>query len=295
MPSTMATIHYWPERLSREDPEIPSSGKKEESKLATKSRTFKVKQPRMRGDDVATWQKTIKALFKDTGINCPIKIDGVYGVGTRSYTAALLRAYGVTTNKMVDGITPELRIKMRNKDFTAGEKKLRDSAARVQYRRDLRERYARASEIKIHRIVARVFQDDWGFHPGVHDGLDVITPANAVIFAPVKCRVIDVRSSGWWGKGAPANASTRSKGDGIIQLRVLETVGPFKAGMHIGFGHAEKAMVRVGQTVKAGTPIGHVGYANLWHIHLMLNNGGTGKGIGTINPRPCFDYAQKHG
>ncbi len=85
------------------------------------------------------------------------------------------------------------------------------------------------------------------------------------------------------------------KGDGIVQLEVLESVGPFKKGMHIGYGHCEHARVRVGQVVQAGETIALAGLAVAWHIHLMMNNGSTTKGIGNIDPRKCLDYAVKNG
>ena len=108
----------------------------------------------------------------------------------------------------------------------------------------------------------------------------------------VKSKVIDVRASGWWGK---APSGQVSKGDGIVQLEVLESVGPFKKGQHIGYGHCEHARVRVGQVVQAGETIALAGLAVAWHIHLMVNDGGTKKGIGTRDPRPHLDYSVKHG
>jgi murein DD-endopeptidase MepM/ murein hydrolase activator NlpD len=157
------------------------------------------------------------------------------------------------------------------------------------YRGELRARWA---EKKVHTPLTRILADTWGYHPPVHDGIDLICPANSPIFAMVKSKVIDVRAGGWWGKAPSGDVRL---GDGIIQLEVLESVGPFKKGMHIGYGHAEKAKVRVGQTVEAGDVIGHAGLAVAWHIHLMVNNGRTTKGIGNINPEPLYRYAVKHG
>lgn len=259
------------------------------------SRTFGLKKPRMKGDDIKSWQKDIKKLFAKMGISCPIKPDGLYGPSTRAYSAALLYACGMSKTAMKDGVTPELRTKLRNSDFTPAERKTRAANARVEYRAKLRQQYAQARELKVHRFTPVILQDSWDYHPGVHDGIDIITPEDAVLFAPIKCKVIDVRASGWWGKGAPSDPKKAAKGDGIIQLEVLENVGPFKKGMHIGFGHAEKAKVKVGQVVRAGTPIGHAGLANAWHIHLMFNDGKTNKGVGNLNPRACVEYTKKHG
>ena len=256
-------------------------------------RTFVVKKPVMHGRDVQAWQEEVDDQFRRMAIDCPIVKDGRYGVATRSYTASLCHALGISEKiAMKDGVTPELRKKIRTRDLTATEKKR--MANRKVYRQALRVRY-KAIGSPVHPPVDRILQDSWGFHPPVHDGLDVITQPDAVLYAMVKCKVIDVRSSGWWGKGAPSNPSLKAKGDGIIQLEVLETVGPFKKGYHIGYGHAEKAKVKVGQIVEAGTPIGHAGFANAWHIHLMYNTGATKMGIGNRDPKPLVDYSVKNG
>lgn len=260
------------------------------------SRTFKLDHKPMKGKDVEEWKKDVKKLFKDISINCPIKSDNVYDVATRSFTASLCEAYGlISKTEMKDGVTPELRIKLRNKNLSKAEKKRMDSKARKDYRAGLRDRWKKASA-KVHAPVSRIIADSWGFHPGVHDGLDVIAAEGAAAFAMVKCKIIDVRSGGWWGLGAPANASVRARGDGIVQMEVLESVGPFKKGMHIGYGHCEHASVKVGQVVEAGHAVAKVGFANAAHIHLMVNNGRVGKkGVGNIDPKPLVNYAVKNG
>lgn len=124
-----------------------------------------------------------------------------------------------------------------------------------------------------------------------HDGVDLICSPNAVIFAICDARVVDVRAGGWWGKNPTGNVSI---GDGIIVLECLITNGPFRVGFKFGYGHAEKAKVRVGQTVKAGEQIGHAGFANAWHVHFMVNGTGPG-GRGDRNPMPYVNYAIRHG
>jgi len=263
-------------------------------------RIFKVGRETMHGDDVKAWQDDVKRLFKDMGIDCPIKSDGDYGVATRGATASLCRAMGLESagKAMEHGVTPELRIKLRNKKLTAVENNCFHSAERVEYRKDLRARW----NTPVHAPTRGIITDDWGFHPPVHDGIDVVTRVEQPIFAMIKSKVIDVRSSGWWGKGAPSDPKLRAKGDGIIQVEVLESVGAFKKGDHIGYGHCEKACVREGQTVVAGQPLGMLGFANAWHIHLMLNDGKVGRnsdgnplGVGNKDPRACLNYALKHG
>lgn len=260
-------------------------------------RTFNVTSPHMHGEDVKRWQQNIKKLFRNIAIDCPIVVDGDYGVATRSYSAALVHANGMSAGyQMKHGVTFELRDLLLNapKSLTEAQKKRRSSVGRQEYRARLRKRYAQLGKGAVHKPVTVIVQDDWGYHPGVHDGLDIITPIDPIIFAMCKAKVIDVRSKGWWGLGAPRDPKLKAKGDGIIQIEVLENVGPFKKGQHIGYGHAEKAMVREGAIVRAGQAIGHAGFANAWHIHLMVNTGDTMKGIGNLDPRPFLDYARKH-
>ncbi len=143
--------------------------------------------------------------------------------------------------------------------------------------------------------VARILQHSNDWAGSAHDGVDLICPPAAVLFAICDAVVIDVRSGGWWGKGAVASGGHAvSEGDGIIQIKSLVEVGPFKRGLHFGYGHAEGAMVKVGQKVKAGQAIGRAGFARAWHPHFMCNGGGTLKGIGTMDPWPFIAYALEH-
>ncbi len=133
-----------------------------------------------------------------------------------------------------------------------------------------------------------------GFSGG-HDGVDLICEADDVVYAICDAKVIDVRAGGWWGKGAQAShGHPIEHGDGIIQLECLVAQGPFKPGLHFGYGHAEKAVVKVGQRVKAGQKLGHAGFANAWHLHFMVNAGTTNRGTGDRDPMPFVDYAKHH-
>lgn len=255
--------------------------------------TLQLKSPAMRGTTVKEFQKDVKAAFKRLGIDAPINIDGIYGPAMRGFTAALLRANGGNAAVLMkDGVTPALRSKIRNNIYTAAERKLKASKARIDYRAALRKRWKQQTKVRVHAPVTKIVTDDWGYHPGVHDAVDVCTDVETVAFAMVKSKVIDVRTSGWWGNNPSGDVG---KGDGIVQLEVLESVGPFKKGMHIGYGHCEKPRVKVGDVVAAGTPIAMVGLAVVWHIHLMVNDGSTNRGVGNINPRPFIDYAVKNG
>lgn len=261
------------------------------------SRTFKIEHKHMTGKDVKSWQEDVKKIFKrEFKIDCPIVADGDYGLATRSYTADLVTAMGLSPKvRMKEGVTPELRVMLRNNKLTAAQKAQQKSKTRTAFREKLKRQYAQARVGKVHTPVMTIVTDSWGWTPPIHDGVDVITKPDPIIFAMVKCKVVDVRADGWWGLGAPTDPKLRGKGDGIIQLEVVENVGPFKKGMHICYGHAEKAMVKVGDVVPAGTPIGRAGFARAWHIHLMVNRGEFGlRGKGSLDPRPLLDYAVKN-
>lgn len=264
------------------------------------SRTFKLQRGKkpMRGKDVSAWQRDVKKLFKDIGIDCPIKIDGHYGQKTRAFTAALINAYGMRAKvQMANGVTPELRIRLRKgrAGLTAGAKKTMDGKARKAYRARLREQWRVR---KVHPPLTLITTDDWGFVPGVHDGIDVTGKRPGLpVFAMVKCKVVDVRMSDWWGKSPSGNVAL---GDGIVIVEILENVGPFKKGQHIGYGHTEQPnnvpIVKVGDVLEAGDQLGSLGLAVTPHIHLVLNNTPRlNDGIGNINPRAILDYSIKHG
>lgn len=135
--------------------------------------------------------------------------------------------------------------------------------------------------------------------PGGHDGIDLICAEDAPIRAMVKSRVVRVSPSGWWGNNPqPSPGHPISDGDGIIVLEVLDTVGPFKPGLHLGYGHAEHATVKEGQTVEAGQVIGKAGFARAPHVHFMINDdppvNGKYRGVGDRDPKPFLTYAKEN-
>lgn len=157
------------------------------------------------------------------------------------------------------------------------------------------------SGIHLHVPVWPILNHGNGFNPPVHDGVDLISDANDIGYAICDGTIVDVRSSGWWGKGAQAShGHPISDGDGIVQLQCTTNSGPFRAGMVFGYGHAEHARVDAGQHVKAGEPICHAGFANAWHFHFMVNDGdkrrsdGGFSGVGTRDPWTFVSYAISH-
>lgn len=253
------------------------------------ARTFKIKPSPMHGDDVRKWQEVLNEQFDAWDIDFRVRVDGEYRVPIRAATSDVVYGLGISRLLMQDGLTPELRSKVRHKRLTRGEK-LR-MALRSRFRRQLRAKHeAGGVASPVHKII----RSSWGFQSG-HDGVDLICPEDAPIFAICKAKVIDVRASGWWGVNPTGSGDHPvSDGDGIIQLECLADRGPFRKGMHFGYGHAEHARVSEGDTVKAGQRIGRAGFANAPHVHFMVNGGNTTKGVGDRDPMPFVRYAIKH-
>lgn len=249
-------------------------------------RTFKVDSPHMRGDDIAAFQRTLNKQFERWGWDHQIKTDGVYGVGTRSAAAQVVYGLGFSKKIMAEGITPELRVKIRGRKRNKTE--LRAFRSRAGWRREQKLRYSP----RIARPLRKVTADSWGWTPPQHDGIDLICPEAAPIFAMVRARVTRADNGGWWGKSPSGDVS---KGDGIVILQALETVGPIKKGMNLCYGHAERLTVQEGDIVKAGEQIGRAGLAVAWHIHFMVNVGEGTRGVGDRDPEPIYRYAMKNG
>lgn len=254
-------------------------------------RTFKIDSPPMRGDDIKDWQQWMKMTFNRWSIDYPIKADGIYGAATRSATAAVAKAFGLLEPyDMQDGVTPELRTKLRYRRLTDAQRIRFEHGSAREYRDRLRLRYDGGG---VAMPTPRVLADSWGYHPPFHDGVDLITPPNAPLYAICAGTIVRADTSGWWGKGAPS-AVIAAKGDGIIILRAAEATGPIHKGMNICYGHAEHPVQHEGRKVKAGDRIGNVGFANAWHIHFMVNINDDTRGVGDRDPRPVYDYVRRN-
>lgn len=253
------------------------------------SRTLRVQSPHMRGDDVRDFQTLLNRQMKTWGVDYQVGVDGDYGGATRDLAATVLYGLGIARERMLAGVTPELRTKLRHKSLSVTERAL--YVARAGWRRRLRLQHAHRG---VASPLAKILSHSWGWHPGVHDGVDLICEPNAVLHALCDGTVLRADAGGWWGLGAPADPALRAKGDGIIVLECGVNIGPFRRGMRFCYGHAERASVQVGQKVRAGDALGRAGFANAWHVHFMANGRGDAKGVGDRDPWPYVDYAVKH-
>jgi murein DD-endopeptidase MepM/ murein hydrolase activator NlpD len=256
-------------------------------------RSFTLTSPTMQGGDVKRWEEILNAQFDEWKVEFQVPVDGEYTPSIREASAMVLFGLGIKKVKMKHGISHDLRMKVRDKSLTPTEKKTRRS--RRPWRQFQRRKYADGG---VCSPVSKIFTDANGFTGAEqedHDGVDLICPENAPIFAICRAKVIDVRTSGWCGATENSGGHAVSEGDGIIQLKGLADNGPFRKGMHFGYGHAEHATVEEGDIVEAGQQIGKAGFANAWHVHFMVNDGTTTLGIGDCDPKPFVDYAKKYG
>ncbi len=182
----------------------------------------------------------------------------------------------------------------------ASREKWRKRRADAQARIDLRNRQIEAEKVRLaaeHSShvappLKKVLADSWGYHPPVHDGIDLICEPHATLYAMCDGEIIRADTGGWWGKAPSGDVS---KGDGIVVLRCTVDAGPFRKGLNICYGHAENPKVKVGQKVKAGKPIAEAGLAVAWHTHLMVNGRKDDRGVGDRDPRPYYDFARRAG
>lgn len=247
--------------------------------------------PHMHGEDVQAWQMVLNRQMRTWNVDYRIEADGDYGAVSRDLAATVLFGLGIDQGALTLGVTPELRVKVRNKRLSKEE--LARFAVRTVWRARLRKKHAQGGHVGT--PIAKILSSSWGYHPGVHDGVDLICQPSATLYAICDGEIIRADSGGWWGLGAPTDPALKAKGDGIIVLRSSVDAGPFHRGLNFCYGHAEHAVVKAGQRVRAGEPIGKAGLANAWHAHFMVNARSDDRGVGDRDPMPYVNYARKHG
>ena len=255
-------------------------------------RIFKVTSPQMHGADVKKWQQILNAQFDEWKIEFQIPADSDYTMETHDASKMVVFGLGMKPVVMKQGVTQDLRKKVREKSLTPTEKETRKK--RLGWRQFQRRKYAGGG---VSSPLSKIGVHSNGFEGPAqeqHDGVDLICLDDAPIFAICRAKVFDVRAEGWF-PGPQLAGHALSEGDGIIQLEGLGDNGPFHKGMHFGYGHAEHATVREGDIVEAGQQIGHAGFANVSHVHFMVNDGSTTEGRGDRDPMPFVKYAVKYG
>ncbi len=253
-------------------------------------RTLKVKVPHMTGKDVELAQQTANAQMKTWKVAYRVKVDGDWGVASRDIWATVLFGLGIGQEEMADGVTPELRVKVRNKQLSKAERARYQ--LRAGWRRKLAKKHAGGGAAA---ILVKIHTHSNGFSGG-HDGVDLMTTANAQAYALCACEVVRI-SDNWWGIANPGG-SLGDQGDGIVIVRALADTGPYiKKGDYFGYGHGERPDVKVGQHLAAGARVCDAGNANGWHLHAMQYRGNPGtagdggpKGVGNRDPWPAIQW-----
>jgi hypothetical protein len=107
-------------------------------------RTFTLDSPHMTGDDIRQFQSLLNERFENWEIGKRIGTDGDYGSETRIAARQVCKALGILhEHAMKHGVTPELRIKIRNPDKrTEVEIERSKSGAIKRYRARLRRNFA---------------------------------------------------------------------------------------------------------------------------------------------------------
>ncbi len=253
------------------------------------ARTFRLTAPHMSGSDVRDFQGWLHRKLESWGADdYPLPIDADYGVATRSAVATVLHGMGIAQEAMDEGVTPRLRVKMRDNRLTPAERAR--YVARGSWRKALAQKHKGGG---VCSPLAKIITHANGYRPPGHDGVDLICPRDAPGFAICRARVIRADNGGWWGKGAPS-AAVAAKGDGILILRSLVDIGPIRKGMNFGYGHGEDMRVKEGDIVEAGQRVCRAGMANAPHFHLMVNMRGDDRGVGDRDPWPIVEWVIDH-
>jgi hypothetical protein len=110
-------------------------------------RTFILKTPHMRGDDVAEFQDDLNARYKDWEINKQIVKDDDYGAATHEAAIEVCTGLGIdAATAMAHGVDPDLRLKIRHPERRTPQEVAADKgAAATQMRDSLRKKCAEAA------------------------------------------------------------------------------------------------------------------------------------------------------
>ena len=175
----------------------------------------------------------LNAQFDEWKIDFQIPVDGDYTVETRDASKMVVYGLGIKPVATKHGVTQALRKKVHEQSLTPTEKEA--SRKRLGWRQFQRRKYADGG---LCRPVSKISTHANGFEGPAqeqHDGVDLICPENAPIFAICTAKVIDVRAEGWF-PGPQLAGHALSEGDGIIQLEGLAISVPSTRGCTLAMG-----------------------------------------------------------
>jgi murein DD-endopeptidase MepM/ murein hydrolase activator NlpD len=227
---------------------------------------LRIKSKPMAGPTAKTWENDLKAWFKHWQIAYPLKRDGRYTEADRKAGERVLYGLGIDTSLMENGVTPELRSKVRHGELTDEEHKRYKSKQRTEWRDKLRDNYKPTGGTgntykgsPIPGLKAHQPDHATGGLPG-YPAHDYMAPAGSPCVSPITGTVTrlsghDPKLGPPQGPGGPLGWSVYIEGDGKIYFLT-----------HLG-----SRSVRVGEKVKAGQKIGTVAnydkFGRPSHIH----------------------------
>lgn len=91
--------------------------------MPSRPRTFVVRPSHMTGPDVEEFQKDLNMRFGAWGINKRLVVDGDYGMQTREAAREVAKGLGLAPAAIKDGITPDVRIRIRHPEMRSSAEK----------------------------------------------------------------------------------------------------------------------------------------------------------------------------
>jgi hypothetical protein len=117
----------------------------------------------MRGEDIGEFQRDLSRRFESWDINKRVADDGAYGTHTRDAARQVCKGLGILHEvAMKEGVTPELRIKIRHPDRrTPQEIERSESASAKEFRAKLRKQFEVPALANV-QVTATAGKPHWG-------------------------------------------------------------------------------------------------------------------------------------
>jgi hypothetical protein len=99
--------------------------------------TFRLVSPNMRSGRIASFQRLLNHRFQQWEVDRRVTVDGEYGPHTREAVREVIFGLGIAQAELEHGVTPALRLKIRNPQRRS-RTELKRAAGRADWRRRLR-------------------------------------------------------------------------------------------------------------------------------------------------------------
>jgi hypothetical protein len=143
------------------------------------SRTFALRSPHMAGEDVRDFQRLLNRRFAAWKIGRRVAVDGDYGDDTREATRQVCHGLGIDEGAMQNGVSPELRTKIRHPEKRTDAELARSRSAEVKaFREHLRGQFKLGTVV----VAAGANKPNQPIQPMV---LDYVKRMSAMIGKPI--------------------------------------------------------------------------------------------------------------